>query len=462
MTTTTRAGGRRAALRRGWRRGRRTLIPFGVVLLLLVATLVTRAVDTPDTGDEDFLSPVSDAAIGSARLADALRGQGITVVRHTDPRAALTDAGGATLFVPAAEFLDAQSVNALRSLPASTRVVLVDPPARTLRGADVPLLRGQRRWATAPVASDGCAIPGIAGAGAAAARRQSYVVEETFNGGYDACYDRGVLRFGYPQEVVVVGAADPFLNGRLDEHANRTFASGLLSTRPKLVWLDLHEPWLPPKEPKPTYTPDPSEQETYEPPTAEPQDQFTAPPARDGNGSPGDRRSSGEGDGDSASITDAFPPWVWAMLATLAAALLLLLLWAGRRLGPAVTEPLPVEVRSGETVLGRGRLYQRAKARGPAAEVLRHAARKRIEPALGLDSEHTPADVVAAVAARTGRDPAQVDGLLYGRIPAHDDELLDLARGLHTLADEVGGVVPAGQSRDTQPGSAGPDQGEPR
>jgi hypothetical protein len=146
------------------------------------------------------------------------------------------------------------------------------------------------------------------------------------------------------------------------------------------------------------------------------------------------------------------------MLATLAAALLLLLLWAGRRLGPAVSEPLPVEVRSGETVLGRGRLYQRAKARGPAAEVLRRAALRRIEPALGLDPDHTADDVTAAVAARTGHDPARVGGLLYGPAPTHDDELLDLARGLDALADEVGGVP----TRDPSPGGAGPDQGEPR
>ena len=467
MTTTTtapaKAGTRRATLRRGWRRGRRTIIPFGIVVALLLGTLVTGAIDTPDTGDADFLSPVSDAAIGSDGLAEVLRGRGITVVRHTDPRAALADAGGATLFVPAAEYLDPQSAAVLRSLPASTRVVLVDPPTRTLQDANVPLLRAHRRWATAVVASGGCAIPGIAETGDVAARRQSYVVAETFGGGYDACYDRGVLRFSYPQEIVVVGAADPFLNGRLDEHDNRAFAAGLLATRPKLVWLDLHERYVPPEEPPVTYTPDPSASETYDQPTPDPRgDDSRRDGDGDGDGPAGNGNSDdGESD-DGLSLTDVFPPWVWAMLATLVAALILLLLWAGRRLGPAVSEPLPVEVRSGETVLGRGRLYQRAKARGPAAEVLRQAALKRIEPALGLDSEHTPADVVAAVAARTGRDLVQVDGLLYGPPPAHDDELLDLARGLSTVADEVGGVVPAGPSRDIPPGSAGPDQGEPR
>src|ERR1700754_3794299 len=104
MTTAT--TGRRAALSRGWRRGRRTLIPFGVVALLLITTLVTHAVDTPDTGDADFLSPVSDAPIGSARLAEVVRGRGVTIVRQTNPVAALADSQGATLFVPAAEFLD--------------------------------------------------------------------------------------------------------------------------------------------------------------------------------------------------------------------------------------------------------------------------------------------------------------------------------------------------------------------
>ncbi|MEV0719450.1 DUF4350 domain-containing protein [Asanoa sp. NPDC050611] len=457
MTATATRGRPPAALRRGLRRGRRVLIPFGVVAVLLVTTLVTHAVDTPDSDDADFLSPASTAPIGSQRLAEVVRGRGVDVVRYTDPRVAIAEAGGATLFVPAAEFLDPDTTSAIASLPSQTRVVLVDPPARTLRTIGAPLARGPRRWATAAVPSGGCAIPGIGETGDAAARRQAYLIDAAYGGSRDSCYANGVLRLTYPQELVVVGASDPFRNDRLDEHDNRAFAAGLLSARSRVVWLDLHERYVPPREPARAETPDPTAEETY--------DQGSSGDSGDGSGRPPAQGAPGSGDGDGDSdqpggnpLGDAFPPWVWAMLATFAAALILLLLWAARRLGPAVSEPLPVEVRSGETVLGRGRLYQRAKARGPVAAVLRQAALRRIEPALGLAHGHTPADVVAAVAQRTGRDAYQVDGLLYGPEPAHDDELLDLARGLDAVADEVGGVP----SRHTQPGSAGPDQGEPR
>ncbi|MDG4820910.1 DUF4350 domain-containing protein [Asanoa sp. WMMD1127] len=473
---TVRAPGRRAALLRGLRRTRRTTIPFGLALLVVLTTVVAHAIDTPDTGDADFLSPVSEAGIGSARLADAVRERGVTVVRHTDPRTALTDSAGATLFVPAAEFLDAQTAEMLESLPADTRIVLVDPPARTLQGAGVPLTRAQRRWATRAEPSGGCRIPGVEQTGDVAARRQAYAVNRSR--AFDACYRASVFRFSYPQEIVVVGATDPFRNDRLAEHDNRAFAAGLLATRPRLVWLDLHERYTPPEPPPGTGPPDDYRTDDGQP--VDPGEGYPAPPegdrsgARDGDGSSDDGESAAGGD--SASLTDAFPPWVWAMLATLGAALLLLLLWAARRLGPAVSEPLPVEVRSGETVLGRGRLYQRAKARGPAAEVLRRAALRRIEPALGLEPGHTPTDVAEAVAARTGRDPDRLGALLYGPEPTHDDELLDLARGLDTVADEVGGVPsrdtqPGGAGPDTppghawpgtQPGGAGPDQGEPR
>ncbi|GIF48861.1 hypothetical protein DFJ67_0995 [Asanoa ferruginea] len=450
--TTTATGNRRAALRQGWRAGKRTIIPFGVVVLLLVGSLVTHAVDTPDTDDADFLSPTSSAPIGSARLADALRQRGITVTRQTDPHAALADVGaGGTLFVPAAEFLDPLTTSQLASLPRSTRVVLVDPPARTLETLRAPVQRGQRRWATAVESAGDCAIAGVDTAGRAAARRQSYQVA----GPHDRCYGGGVVHLGHPNDLVVVGAADPFRNDRLDEHDNSAFAAGLLSARPKLVWLDLHERYEPPAAPRPTYTLDPEQDESYLPPPDE-----TSPPVEEpgDGGQPGPGRADGPGDRENP-LGQAFPPWLWAMLATLGAALLLLILWAGRRLGPAVSEPLPVEVRSGETVLGRGRLYRRAKARGPVAEVLRRAALRRIEPALGLEPTRTPAEVVDAVAVRTGRRPYDIDGLLFGPEPAHDDELLDLARGLDTLADEITAGAPRA---DTPPGTTGPDQGEPR
>src|ERR1039458_9677166 len=58
--------------------------------------------------------------------------------------------------------------------------------------------------------------------------------------------------------------------------------------------------------------------------------------------------------------------------------------WRARRLGPLVSEPLPVVIRASETVEGHGRLYRSRRSRGRAAAVLRGAARHRITVALAL------------------------------------------------------------------------------
>jgi hypothetical protein len=127
------------------------------------------------------------------------------------------------------------------------------------------------------------------------------------------------------------------------------------------------------------------------------------------------------------------------VLAQIALAVLLLTLWRARRLGPPVTEPLPVTVRSAETVLGRGRLYQRARARGPALDILRAATRARLAALLKLPPGADAAAVAAAVAARTGRDPAELEELLAGPAPEDDEDLVRMARDLETLPHAVRG-----------------------
>jgi hypothetical protein len=123
----------------------------------------------------------------------------------------------------------------------------------------------------------------------------------------------------------------------------------------------------------------------------------------------------------------------------------LLALWRGRRLGRVVEEPLPVVVRAAEAVEGRGRLYRAAGARGPAAEALRAGVRERTGVLLGLP----PADrgaLVTRAAARTGRDPAALDVLLYGAPPADDAGLVRLADALRAFEREL-----AGPRRDPRP-----------
>ncbi len=94
-------------------------------------------------------------------------------------------------------------------------------------------------------------------------------------------------------------------------------------------------------------------------------------------------------------------------------ALLVIGFWRARRLGPVVTEPLPVVVRAAETVLGRARLYAAARARDTAAAALREGSRTRLAALVHLDAHAAPEALVAAVADRTGERPEAVAALLF-------------------------------------------------
>ena len=110
-------------------------------------------------------------------------------------------------------------------------------------------------------------------------------------------------------------------------------------------------------------------------------------------------------------------------------------IWRGRRLGPILSEPLPVRVRAAETVEGHGRLYHRLAARDRAAEALRAGSIARLSRAFGHAED--PLALSAAVARRTGRDPAEVRRLLFEAVPGSDDDLVNLARHLDRLEQEA-------------------------
>lgn len=137
------------------------------------------------------------------------------------------------------------------------------------------------------------------------------------------------------------------------------------------------------------------------------------------------------------SLGTLLPGWVGpaALLALLV--VLLLALWRARALGPVVTEPLPVIVRAGETTVGRGRLYRRARALGHAAASLRAGSARRVAARLGLPRTAGGPEVIDAVARATGRRTDEVADLLYGPPPPDDDGLLRLARRLDELESEV-------------------------
>jgi hypothetical protein len=143
--------------------------------------------------------------------------------------------------------------------------------------------------------------------------------------------------------------------------------------------------------------------------------------------------------GDAVTLGSLLPPWIKPGLWLLGFALLALLLWRARRLGPLTVEPLPVVVRAVETARSRGRMYRRSGDRGHAARALRRAARDDLAGLLGLDRTAPTSAVAEAAARQLGAPVESVAALLDDdrMPPANDHELVRLAQDLARLRREA-------------------------
>jgi hypothetical protein len=144
---------------------------------------------------------------------------------------------------------------------------------------------------------------------------------------------------------------------------------------------------------------------------------------------------------DGVSLRTLVPRWVLPGLWIAGATVLALLLWRVRRLGPLVTEPLPVTVKAIETAHSRGRLYRKAGDRAHAARALRRAARTTLATRLHLPSAAggDEAALVRDVARHLGRPVGEMHALLSEDAPPPptDDDLISLANDLAALEREV-------------------------
>jgi hypothetical protein len=136
-------------------------------------------------------------------------------------------------------------------------------------------------------------------------------------------------------------------------------------------------------------------------------------------------------------VWSAFPPAAWATVALLLAAGVLMAAARGRRLDGPVGEPLAVTVPAAETVLGRGRLYRRAKARDTALSTRATATRQRLGHLFGLPADPPREVLVAAAAAQAGWSAADVESTLYPPAPADDEQLVAAAANLDGLLRAV-------------------------
>jgi hypothetical protein len=365
--------------------------PVVVLLLVLVAGVVIATVGAGRP--HGYLDPRAADPSGSRAVAQLLRDQGVTVdlVRST---AALRAANprGDTLLVTSPDLLVDSQARAVRDSGADLVVADTRAPERFVRG--VTLHGPSGGDAMAP----GCVLPAATRAGSVNADGFDYTVDATRAGvaaaaQIEECYsvegDPSLVHMvdAGGRNVTLLGIAEVLTNDHLDEQGNASLALGLLGAHNRLVW------YLP---------------------------------------TPGDLPTS-----EQRSFYDLVPDAVWWAVVQLVVAVLLLGLWRARRLGPVVPEPLPVVVRSTETVEGRGRLYRRSGARDKAAAALRSASLRRLMPALGLPRGSNPATVADAIAGRTGLTAVEVSALLYGAAPTDDSALVRLAARLDDLEREV-------------------------
>jgi hypothetical protein len=378
-------------LRQLWRRSR--WFAAAAVFLLLAGLLLAGLGDSTSYEPLDPRSPDSN---GTKAIAELLRHHGVAVSTTAEAGDLSRSGQDDTVLVPAPELLTSEQLRALGAAghrrlvllaPDSTSLQLLAPTVQPYSGSGPT---GLTSAATAP----DCTLAEAEVAGTAEAGGRLYQA----GAGSTGCYPR----LGHPalvrtigldgSEVIVLGSGRFLTNGYLTHEGNASLALGLLGSQPRLLW----------------YLPD-----------------YSGGPAAAGD------KTFGE------LIPDG---WSWATLQLVIAAGLAAV-WRARRLGPLVSEQLPVVVRATETTEGRARLYQLAKARGRAAEALRQALRHRLAPALGVPVAAGQVDAQALLTALGDRLPSRPAGelaaLLYGPPPTDDAALLRLADDLDALERQV-------------------------
>ncbi|TFB85805.1 DUF4350 domain-containing protein [Cryobacterium algoricola] len=156
------------------------------------------------------------------------------------------------------------------------------------------------------------------------------------------------------------------------------------------------------------------------------------------------------------SLGELTPGWVTPSILLFAVVFLAAAVWQGRRLGPLVAENLPVIVRASETMEGRARLYARSNARLRALDSLRVATVQRLATRVGLSRLASLDDIVLAVSALTGRDPAEVRFVLVDGVPARDRDLIaqsDLLQDLERAVIDASGLPATAAASAAPPAS---------
>ncbi|OIQ74247.1 hypothetical protein GALL_441050 [mine drainage metagenome] len=376
-----------STVRARWRRGRTTAI----VIALLVVVAALSVLPRPRTSGIP-LAPDNPSPAGGRAVARILADRGVTVEYvRTTATAVARATSGATLLVTSTDLLDSEQVAALGRTTAD--IVLVDPSAAALGAlSDGRADRYGTPRAPGTTVSADCSDDDARAAGQITVDASGLLLVD---GAGVVCFPGGDPSTGAylvltgSRRLTALASAEPLTNGALARAGNAAIALRALGRNTTLVW----------------YVPSPQDSGT---------DQVSAP-----------------------GLGDLLPPQAGLVGVQLLLVALVAAVWRGRRLGRLVTEPLPVVVRSSETVRGRGRLYRRSRSLGHAAAALRAGTARRCATRVGLARSADAVTVIDALARATGRPSEEIAALLYGPPPTDDGGLAHLARRLDDLESEV-------------------------
>ncbi|MST49882.1 DUF4350 domain-containing protein [Mobiluncus porci] len=134
---------------------------------------------------------------------------------------------------------------------------------------------------------------------------------------------------------------------------------------------------------------------------------------------------------------DMVPPAFTQALLLFFAALLVLGLAKGRRLGRIVKEELPVVVHGSETIQGRARMYRNMAAFETTAKHARSYTARKLGENLHLPTPLTAQALCWEVANYIDLPVPRVEEILLGRAPRNATELMGLLKDLNSLVQKT-------------------------
>jgi hypothetical protein len=362
----------------------RVEVPRGVVVAgcIGLALLVAALAGGRPGREGPPLDPRSDGPLGTSALVSLLRGLGADV----DLSVGLPGAADDVALMLSDRLDEGQVDEVLAWVEGGGRLIVTDPGSRFSPPVVDP---GLDVFVTGPVERGDCTIDALDGVDSveagSAARYEVADADERCLADDDGAFV--VTRSVGAGSVVAVGGAAVLTNDLLDDRDNAVLAAGLLAPEPRTTV------------------------------------RFVDPPVPAGGGQ--------------KSLSELVPPGVRRGLIQLGVAFVLYALWRAVRLGRPVREEQPVRIAGSELVGAVGRLLSRARSPQAAAEMLRDRLRRTLRTRVGVPSSAPDEVLAAAVARRTGTDPARVLDAVEGRPVTDDDGLVAAARSVSSISSEV-------------------------